>query len=256
MKQLIRFLIRTIPRPILIRLSRPFSLLIRLAYKGSQVACPVCNGTFRKFLPYGVESRENVLCPKCLSLERHRSVWLYLKHFTDFFSAPKQFLHVAPEQCFHPRFKKLEHLHYVTADLESPLADLHFDIHDIPLENNRFDMVMCNHVLEHVADDLLVMREILRVLKPGGMGILQVPQDHSRQDTYEDSRITDPREREKHFRQKDHVRLYGLDYGDRLRQAGFEVDEIRVPQLIGEEQAARYRLDFSEILYVAKKPGS
>lgn len=204
-------------------------------------------------MPYGIETRSNVLCPKCLSLERHRLIWLYLKEKTDFFSKPIKFLHVAPEQCFHSRFKKFSNVEYITADLESPLADLHFDLHNIPLEDNSFDFFMCNHVLEHVKDDFQVMREIYRVINPGGTAILQVPQDYSLEKTYEDSSITDPLEREKYFLQKDHIRLYGTDYPERLRSVGFEVEEIHYARILGEELSERYRLPPDEILYLARK---
>lgn len=253
MKQLIRFFIRTIPRPILIRFSGAFSLLVRLFYRGNKVECPICASGFRKFLPYGVDTRENVLCPKCLSLERHRAIWLYLRDFTNVFSQKEAFLHVAPEQCFYPRFRQMKHWNYLTADLESPMADMHFDIHHIPLESNRFDMVMCNHVLEHVEDDRVVMKELFRVLAPGGLAIMQVPLDYSLTETYENPDITDPLDREQHFKQKDHLRLYGLDYPDRLRQAGFVVEEIHLSDQIGPVQTEKYRLDPNEILYIAKK---
>ena len=253
MKGLIRFFIRRIPRPVLIRLSYTFSFLIRIAYRGNQVECPVCGSTFRKFLPYGVESRDNVLCPKCLSLERHRGIWLYMNEMSDILTKSISFLHVAPEQCFQPRFKKMKQLDYLTADLESPLADMHFDIHKIPFEDHHFDLVMCNHVLEHVEDDLAVMKEIHRVLKPGGKAILQVPQDYSLNRTQEDPSVTDPAERERLFKQKDHLRLYGTDYPERLRTAGFEVEEIQMAKAVGHDRAARYRLADDEILYISTK---
>jgi len=253
MKGLIRFLIRNIPRPLLIRFSGLFSRIFRVWYRGDSVECPVCNGKFRKFMPYGIETRSNVLCPRCLSLERHRLIWVYLKRETDFFTSKYKFLHVAPEQCFRPRFNKVPNLEYLTADLESPIADLHFDLHDIPLEDNSFDFFMCNHVLEHVEDDVRVMSEIFRILRVGGTAILQVPQDYSLEKTYEDSSIIDPLEREKHFLQKDHVRLYGMDYPDRLRRAGFEVEEIHYAKILGEELAMRYSLPVNEILYIARK---
>jgi len=255
MRKFIRFLMRTIPRPVLIRFSRFFSVFVRLAYIGNKVECPVCNASFRKFLPYGVESRDNVLCPRCLSLERHRLIWLYLKNESTFFTEKVRFMHVAPEQCFYPRFKKMDNIDYLTVDLESPLADMHFDIHEIPLDNDMFDMVMCNHVLEHVEDDHKVMKEILRVLKPGGFAILQVPQDYSLDETYEDPSITDPLEREKHFKQKDHVRLFGLDYPERLSNAGFEVESVKLIEKMSAIEVERARLAEDEILYIAKKPG-
>ncbi|MEA1878275.1 MAG: methyltransferase domain-containing protein [Bacteroidota bacterium] len=253
MKSLIRLLIRNIPRPVLIRFSTLFSSVFRIWYRGNSVECPVCNRTFRKFMPYGINTRSNVLCPGCLSLERHRLIWVYLTRETDFFTSKHKFLHVAPEQCFQPRFKKIAGLEYLTADLESPIADMHFDLHSIPLEDSSFDFFMCNHVLEHVDDDAKVMREIFRVLRAGGTAILQVPQDYSLEKTYEDSSITDPLEREKHFLQKDHVRLYGMDYPERLRKAGFEVEELHYASVLGEELTERYRLPVDEILYLARK---
>ena len=133
-------------------------------------------------------------------------------------------------------------------------ADIHFDLHDIPLEDNLYDFFICNHVLEHVEDDLKVLSEIFRVLKPGGRAILQVPLDYSRELTYEDKEIVSPHEREKHFGQKDHLRVFGLDYPERLRSAGFDVAEISFPQQLGSDKTARYRLDNNEILYLSTKP--
>jgi len=194
------------------------------------------------------------MCPNCLSLERHRLLWLYLHSESDFFSTPAKFLHVAPEQCFHPRFKALQSLDYTTADLESPMADLHFDLHQIPLPDNSYDWLMCNHVLEHVENDHQVMTEVLRILKPGGRAILQVPQDYTRVDTYEDPSITDPIEREKHFLQRDHFRLYGSDYPQRLEKAGFEVTSLPYGKQLGTELVEHYRLPQDEIIYLARKP--
>jgi SAM-dependent methyltransferase len=166
---------------------------------------------------------------------------------------PVKLLHVAPEQCFYGRFKKMAHIDYVTADLESPLAEHHFDLHTIPFDQETFDLILCNHVLEHVEDDRRVMGEILRVLKPGGLAILQVPQDPDRDVTYEDPLITGPKEREKHFGQKDHLRLYGRDYSSRLRQAGFNVVEWSVIDHFLPEEIERFRLAPGEILHLAFK---
>src|SRR5690606_19404926 len=130
------------------------------------------------FLPYGYEKpRENVLSPSTLSLERHRLLWLYLERETDFFTAPRKVLHFAPEQAFYNRFKKLPNLEYTTTDLKSPLADVKADICNLPFSDESFDIILCNHVLEHIPDDLKAMEELYRVMKPGGWGIFQVPQD-------------------------------------------------------------------------------
>lgn len=255
MKKLYKFLLNKLPRPLLIRLSYPFKLVAPILYKGNNVSCPVCERSFSKFLSYGsdLKHRENVLCPYDLTLERHRLMWLYLKNETDFFTAKQKLLHIAPEQCFHKTFKKMENIDYLTGDLESPIADMHFDLHEIPLEDNQFDIVFCNHVLEHVNDANQCMKELYRVMKPGGWGIFQVPQDMTREETYEDPAITSPEEREKHFWQKDHVRLFAKDYPEWLKRAGFEITEFHPKEQFSKEEIERYRLMENEVLYIARK---
>lgn len=239
----------------MIRLSYPFKMVAPLLYKGNKVECPVCEKSFSKFLSYGsnVAHRENVLCPYDLTLERHRLMWLYLKNESNFFTDNLSVLHIAPEQCFHSGFKKQKNLDYLTGDLVSPIADMHFDLHEIPLEDNRFDVVFCNHVLEHVDDAKQCMRELHRVMKPGGWGIMQVPQDMNREKTYEDPSITSPEEREKHFWQKDHVRLFALDYPDWLREAGFIVTAYDPKEHFSLEKIERMRISPTELLYVVSK---
>jgi SAM-dependent methyltransferase len=256
MKKLYKFLLNKLPRPLLIRLSYVFRLFAPILYKGDKVECPVCERKFRKFLSYGsdIAHRENVLCPYDLTLERHRLMWLYLKNETNFFSSDKiDVLHIAPEQCFYDKFKKQKNLNYLTGDLVSPLADIHFDLHEIPLEDNKFDILFCNHVLEHVDDAKKCMQELFRVLKKGGWGIMQVPQDFSRDITFEDKNITSPEEREKHYWQKDHVRLFGKDYPDWLRSVGFDVQEYKPSEHFDATFIAKNRLMEKEILYIAKK---
>lgn len=255
MKKVYKFLLNKLPRPLLIRLSYVFKFFAPILYKGDKVTCPVCERNFSKFLSYGsdVAHRENVLCPYDLTLERHRLMWLYLKNESDFFTANLNVLHIAPEQCFYHRFRAQKNIKYLTGDLVSPLADMHFDLHQIPLEDNRFDVIFCNHVLEHVDDAMQCMKELFRVMKVGGWAIMQVPQDFSRETTYEDKSITSPEEREKHFWQKDHVRLFGKDYPDWLRKAGFEVQEFNLNTEFSEEFIERNRLMKSEILYIARK---
>ena len=256
LQKLIRTLLKHIPRPILIRFSLLINRVVALFYIGNNVECPVCNNTFRKFLPYGytkATSRKNALCPRCLSLERHRLMYLYLQEKTYFFTKNLKVLHIAPEQCFYKRFRALENLDYTTGDLESPIADVHFDVQAIPFPEESYDVVICNHVLEHVDDDAKAMSEIYRILKPGGFAILQVPQDADADKTYEDPSITDPSEREKHFLQKDHVRLYGLDYSERLSAVGFKVTAETFSNNFPEEKAIRFGLPLKEIFYFNKK---
>ena len=131
---------RIFPRQMLIRFSYVFSFLIRPFYIGNKVECPVCGKHFRKFLPYGYgEAMDNRMCPKCLSLERHRLIWLYLKQRSNFFNDHLKVLHFAPEQPFLKRFRALKNLDYTTADLDSPIADLHLDVTNIDLSDNQFD---------------------------------------------------------------------------------------------------------------------
>ena len=163
-------------------------------------------------------------------------------------------LHVAPELCYIKRFEELKNLDYVTADIESPLAKVKMDIHEIPFEENTFDVVFCNHVLEHVNDDKKAVKEINRVLKPGGWAILQVPFfPPLKKETFEDSSVTSPAEREKLFGQDDHVRMYGEDYADRLRSTGIEIVEEDFVLKLSEDEVKRYALPANEIIYKAVK---
>lgn len=250
----IKYILNTIPRPYLIKMSywvRPF---LALYLRGKKYEDPIDGKTFRKFLPYGYGTpRANVLSPSTLSLERHRLLWLYLTRETDFFSKPLKVLHVAPEQAFYKRFKNQKNLTYITTDLYSPLADVKADLCALPFEDDSFDVIFCNHVLEHIPDDAQAMRELYRVMKKGGWGIFQVPQDINRAHTFEDDTIIDPAERTRIFGQYDHVRVYGLDYFDRLRQVGFEVEEIVYSTHFTAEEIERYRIVPQEILPLCKK---
>lgn len=255
MKKIFKFVLNTVPRPLLIRLSYVFKFFAPVVFKGDNVECPVCEKKFKKFLPYGYNEyqRENVLCPYDLTLERHRLMWVYLKTKSNFFTDNLKVMHIAPEQCFYKTFRNQKNLDYTTGDLESPLADIHFDLHNIPLEDNQYDVIFCNHVMEHVENDVQCMQELLRIMKPGGWGIFQVPIDTTRDTTYEDPTITDPKEREKHFWQYDHVRLYGTNYPDVLRSAGFEVEEYDYTKELDKETYQRYRFQEGEMLYIVRK---
>ena len=251
--KIFKVILNTVPRPLLIKLSYVIRPFIAFYLKGKKYTDPIDNKSFRKFLPYGYEvQRQNVLSPSTLSLERHRLLWLYLTNETNFFTSKKKVLHMAPEQCFLSRFKKLNH-EYITADIDSPIADVKADIVNLPFTDNSFDVVLCNHVLEHIQDDTKAMKELFRVMKKGGMGIFQVPQDLNRDVTFEDNSITDPKERAKIFGQYDHVRVYGRDYFDKLRSVGFKVEEVNYSQKVSSELSSRYRLMEGELLPVVSK---
>lgn len=251
--KIFKVILNTIPRPLLIKLSYVVRPFIAFYLKGNKYTDPIDNKSFRKFLPYGYEvQRQNVLSPSTLSLERHRLLWLYLTNETNFFTSKKKVLHMAPEQCFLSRFKKLNH-DYTTADLDSPIADIKADIVNLPFNDNSFDVIFCNHVLEHIQDDTKAMKELFRVMKKGGMGIFQVPQDLNRDVTFEDNSITNPKERAKIFGQYDHVRVYGKDYFNKLRSIGFEVKEVNYSQKLSSEISSKYRLMEGELLPVVFK---
>jgi SAM-dependent methyltransferase len=254
MKHLISWVLRHVPRKYLQLVSHWVMRVASVFLRGNQVECTVCGSTFRKFLPYGrITPRENALCPHCLALERHRLMYLFLKEKTNFFTQPHKVLHVAPEYCFIDRFERMKNLDYVTADIESPLAKIKMDLHDVPFEDNTFDVVFCNHVMEHVQDYTRCMQELHRVLKPGGWGIIQSPQDWSRAHTFEDPSITDPKERERIFWQNDHLRLFGQDYGRELEKGGFTVHEDKFVMEMSDSQASRYALPREEIIYFCSK---
>jgi len=231
---------------------RPF---LAFFLKGDTFIDPIDGKGFKSFLPYGYgEQRNNVLSPSTLSLERHRLLWLYLKSETDFFTANKSVLHFAPEQCFLNRFRALKNLEYTTTDLESPIADVKADICNLPFKDNSYDIILCNHVLEHIPDDTKAMQELYRVMKPGGFGVFQIPQDLNRGLTFEDDTITDKAERSKIFGQYDHVRIYGRDYFDKLRSFGFTVKEVDFTATLTDAEIMTYCLAQGEIIPVVFKP--
>ncbi len=249
-------ILNTIPRPWLIKTSYLVRPIIALCLKGNNFTDPIDGKSFRKFLPYGyVNQRKNALSPSTLSLERHRLMWLFLRDETNFFSSKDvlKVLHIAPEQCFLDLFKKQKNIEYITSDLESPIADVKADICDLPFKDNEFDVVFCNHVLEHISDDTKAMQELYRVLKKDGFGIFQIPQDLSRATTFEDNSIIDKKERAKIFGQYDHVRIYGRDYFNKLRNVGFKVDEIDYSKKISPKKIERFCLMKGEILPVCYK---
>ena len=215
--------------------------LAALPYYGTGRLCPVCNKQSRRFRTFGNIPRVDAQCAHCDSLERHRFLALYMSSQTDLFDgAPKKMLHVAPESCLEPMFRKQLGDDYLSADLFNPLAMVKMDITDIQYPDESFDVIYCSHVLEHVDDDRKAMSEFRRVLKSDGWAILLVP--IFGETTYEDPSIVDPAERLKHFGQEDHVRQYGRDYVDRLRDAGFSVSVAEASELCQESDVVQMGL--------------
>lgn len=255
MKGLIRWILNNFPRTLLQRMASWCVPLLGLFYLGRGRECPVCGARRRRFLPYGyVVSREDALCPRCLALERHRLMWLWIERETDLASSRPRLLHIAPEVSLRRRFRRIYAGtdRYMTADLCSPLAQMHFDVQHIPIDDRRIDVVICNHLLEHVDDDMAAMRELYRIMRPGGWGIVLSPVDAARAETFEDPSVTDPAERTRLFGQYDHRRIYGRDYADRLRRAGFDVETVDYARRLTDSQRRLYAVG-DEPLYIVRR---
>lgn len=218
--------------------------------------CPICGNWAHEFLPATPEPRPNCVCPNCGSRERHRLTWLFLERKTTLFDGqPRQMLHIAAERATARQLQALPGLNYLTADLANPTAMVKMDIMDIHYPDASFDVILCSHVLEHVDDDRQALREFYRVLRPGGWAVLLVP--ISVDMTFEDPSITDPALRKRLFGHPQHVRQYGLDFADRVREAGFAVQVVRPSDVAPARELARYAILPGEwpLFYCTKLPG-
>ncbi|MBN9615291.1 MAG: hypothetical protein BGO25_03615 [Acidobacteriales bacterium 59-55] len=233
---------------------------------GDQVECPFCGVKLSRFLPHGkaaeaaskwriigAGSRSNGLCPSCFSIDRERLVYLYLFQHTTIFTQPSRVLHVAPELRLTRLLSQQTQIEYTTTDLNPKGVMVQADITAMPFEDEVFDFVICNHVLEHIPDDRAAMSEIFRVLKREGRAILQVPISPELSTTYEDPTITSRKQRLEAFGQDDHVRVYAADYIDRLRDCGFEVHVYEPQSELKPEVVARFGLIKEERVIIGFK---
>ena len=249
-----KYILKFLPRKFLIKYSFLITPILRIIFHGKRYTDPIDNSNYSKFLSYGYKRiRKNALCPGTLSLERHRLLWLYLDNETNFLNSSLKVLHVAPEQVFYKKFKKLKNWDYLTFDLNSPIADIKGDLTSTNFKDESFDLIICNHVLEHIKDDKSALNEIYRVLKYNGTSILQVPINVRREKTFEDSTIKSKIQREKYFGQYDHVREYGLDFKDRVEQSGFKVQMINYSKKISKDLIMKYGLMKNDLIPIAKK---
>jgi len=235
---------------------------------GWKFKCPICQSYLKRLTPFGLKLpvltekkvigggyRLNALCPVCNSLDRERLLYLYLLNKTNFFTEELKLLHIAPEVGLSRVIKKHSNLDYLTSDINSNAVMVKMDITGIDLPDDSFDVIICNHVLEHIIDDKKAMHELYRVLKPGGWGILQVPISLSISKTFEDFSVVTPEKREDVFGQSDHVRIYALDYVDRLEESGFNVAQFKWWE--NEQFGApknKFGLIQDETLFVVTKP--
>jgi SAM-dependent methyltransferase len=215
-----------------------------LSDKKFERICPLCGyrGAFRDVLPNQLDGK----CPQCGSLERHRLLYLFLKGPENVL-ADKDVLHFAPEECLRPLGEPARR--YVTADLFKDGVDCRIDITSIDFPDEEFDVVLCNHVLEHIPDDALALRELHRILRPGGRAVLTVPIVEGWDVTFESADVRTPQQRTLHYGQADHVRFYGHDFRDRVAAAGFEVNVFQAPYA----DYAKYSLMRGDKVFVAKK---
>ena len=249
-----KYILKFLPRKFLIKYSFLITPILRIIFRGKKYTDPIDDSNYSKFLSYGYKTvRKNALCPGTLSLERHRLLWLYLDKETNFLSSNLKVLHVAPEQVFYKKFKKLKNWKYFTFDLNSPIADIKGDLISTNFKDEYFDLIICNHVLEHIEDDKSALDEMYRILKYNGISILQVPINVKRENTFEDLSIKSKIQREKYFGQYDHVREYGLDFKDRVEQAGFKVEMINYSKKISQDLVIKYGLMKDDLIPIGKK---
>ncbi|MFH1160148.1 MAG: methyltransferase domain-containing protein [bacterium] len=253
------------------RLRGAWQKYLSFRYSGSTYFCPFCGNSFRELLPGGFDFpvlkekqivgggyRKNIVCPRCFSLDRDRLIYIFLKEKTNLFTAPLKVLHVAPEGCIRALLMSLPNLDYRSGVkyYEGYYYDRKVNLMDVtnmPFESESFDVILCNHVLEHIEDDEKAIREIHRVLKPGAWTILQVPISRTLQTTFHDPSVTTSQQREQVYGQFDHVRIYGQDYPDILRKHGFMV-KVYNPFTEGQVNGLeKYALNPEEDLHIAYK---
>jgi predicted SAM-dependent methyltransferase len=241
--------------------------ILLIKNRGDKFICPCCNYSSKTLALIGENSeinktykvigagRRNGECLKCGSADRVRLIYTYLQYEIDFFNKCKNrsVLHIAPEKQISEKFIDANFPEYICGDLFTegysyPDYVTNMNILNLPFQNNSFDLILCNHVLEHVPADIAAMKELYRVLKTGGTAILQVPISKTIPQTIENSSITDPKERELTFGQHDHVRIYGCDYKNRLESVGFTVETINIS-----EKYQKFGLISEEDIFIARK---
>jgi len=250
----------------LIRLARrPWEYVV---FRGRSVYCPVCGSTWRR---WAGRTPSHGVCPRCWSLARHR----FLKLAMDSDAAesppgsssdstatqekgpasslePREVLIFAPDAATEGWLRRAPHWNVTTTDLAAPGVDYHWDITALPIDDQQYDAIVCGHVLEHIPDDASAMRELHRVLKPGGVAYIQVPYSRT-SPTDEDPSVTDPQERIRRFGQFDHVRRYGVDLSDRLTRAGFDVRTLQCGAFLPASAMRIFGL-WNDTLFACRRP--
>jgi len=257
-------------RPIGGGLRRIRNHLFRVVFFGRGCFCVFCRKSYRRFLHHGVRARvfrrhrvsgagyrKNARCPNCRSNQRTRLLYLFFQHRTTLYHDPVRLLHLSPKKKLGRIFSGCENIEYTCGAL-APQRFAEFDavavdVRKIPFPENRFDVLICNHILEHVPEDRIAIQELYRVLRPGGFGVLQVPLAVDLPRTLEDPSVQSERARKREYGQKDHVRLYGQDFFRRLEEAGFRVERDNPFENQWIPDLERHRLDPIEDVVVAHK---
>lgn len=221
----------------------------RFYMRGKAYYCPLCREEYRYFLPAGLVARKNAMCPGCSSYERHRLLWIAMDSLRLNRSGGR-LLHVAPESCLANELKKT--FRYISIDLDGSRAMHAMDITNLDFADEEFDLVICNHVLEHIPDDYKALSELYRVMRSGAYGSIQVPMKG--EVTEENLNITDPKLREALYGQADHVRQYGSDFKERLQSVGFEVISLPKEKLATAQELSRLSVACETEVILVRRP--
>lgn len=241
LKELVKWLL---PKQIMFRLEPTIRSVYALVYRGDQFECNLCGSALKKFvsLPDG-----DKLCPACGSLPRSRRLWAIVNE--SFLKPRTQILDFSPSRSLYRAFKNRSDTNYTCTDISGDfISDYQYDITNLEIENHAFDLILCYHILEHIEDDGLAMKELWRVLKPGGTCLIQTPFKSG--ETYEDPSVISEADRLKYFGQSDHVRIYSTEgLHERLTRAGFQVEVRR----FSEKADNRFGFSTQEVVMVCTK---
>ena len=219
------------------------------AHRGSGVTCTICNESFRTYVgsPLGG-------CPGCGAPERARLLWFFLeRHRPDLLTGSPLVLQIAPDTGLESRLRSMKGIRYLSGDLHEPEAMVQLDLTKLDLPDSCFDLIICLHVLAHISEDRRAMREMFRILRPGGVALIMTPMNTSVHDTYEDPSIIDPNDRDKAYGEWDFVRVYGMDFSDRLKESGFAVEIAQPAEQISEPERRMMGI-WNDRIFVCRRP--